>query len=103
MNEDNNNKLDLKIEKLRKISAIIGIIGILLLLMIYIFDLSYPDLLFSLIVTISLALVFISAGIYIATWVMDMHLAYKRKQYIQLLLLILAGIVFVFWQIYYNR
>lgn len=67
MNDDSNNKLDLKIEKLRKVSAIIGIIGLFLLLAIIIFDIFYPNILFSIIGTLSLALIFISAGIYIAT------------------------------------
>lgn len=103
MKENNNYKFDAKIEKLRKISGIIGAIGIFLIFTIILFDLSYPNILFSIVVTISLALVFISACIYIATWVIDVHLVYKRKQYILLVFLILSGIVFVFFQIYHNR
>jgi hypothetical protein len=93
MKEDNNDKLDLRIKKIRKISGILGGIGLLLMALVLIFDLRYPNILFSIILTPAIALVFISAGMYIASWIMDMHLAYKRKQYISLALLILSGIV----------
>lgn len=103
MNEDNNNNLDSKIEKIRKISAILGIIGLFLILSVLLFDLSYPNILFSIILTLALALVFLSAGMYIATWVMDVHLAYKRKQFVLLAFLILGAIIYVLWQIYFSQ
>ena len=103
MNEDNNNKLDLKIKKIRKISAILGTIGLLLILSVLIFDLSYPNIFFSIILTLALALVFVSAGMYIATWVMDVYLAYKRKQFVLLAFLILGTIIYVLWQIYFSQ
>lgn len=102
MKEDNNDKLDLRIKKIRKISGILGGMGLLLMALVLIFDLRYPNILFSIILTPAIALVFISAGMYIASWIMDMHLAYKRKQYISLALLILSGIVFIFWYFYHK-
>lgn len=59
MEENDNNNWDLKIDKLRKISAIIGIVELVQLLFIFILNLSYPNILLSLLGIISLALIFI--------------------------------------------
>ena len=45
-------------------------------------------------------LIFISAGIYIATWIMYIGLAYKRNQYILVAIFILTGAILIFWQIF---
>lgn len=103
MHEDHNRSFDRKIKKLRKVSAVLGGVGVLLLLLILILDISYPDILFSIMGAISLALVFVSAGIYIAAWAMEMHSAYKKKEYLLLLLLFFVGIVFLFVLIFRNR
>ena len=102
MNKQNQNE-DLKIEKIKKTSGIIGAVGIAIMLSVILFDLSYPYILFSVLLTLSIALIFISAGMYLATWIMEAHLAYKRKQYLLLALIILAGLIFIFWQIYYQQ
>ncbi|EHR31938.1 hypothetical protein ACWOAQ_05350 [Helcococcus kunzii] len=94
MNNDDNNQ-DMKIQKIRKISSILGANGIILILIIIISNLSYPNILYSIFTTIAIALVFIAAGLAIATWIMEINLAYKRKQYLSILILILTGIFFI--------
>ncbi|MDO5755621.1 MAG: hypothetical protein Q4P28_05250, partial [Tissierellia bacterium] len=69
MKEDNN-EFDLKIKKISKLAAILAIIGLLLMLSIFLFDIKYPNILFPIILTPAIALVFISAGLYIASWIM---------------------------------
>lgn len=94
MNNDGNKK-DMKTQNIKKISAILGVVGILLILFIIISNLSYPNILYSIFTTIALVLLFISAGLQIATWIMELNLAYKRKQYLSILILILTGIFFI--------
>ncbi|KXO14387.1 hypothetical protein HMPREF3189_01702 [Clostridiales bacterium KA00134] len=96
MSEENKNNLDFKIKRLKKASGIIGILGLLVLSLVFLFDLSYPNILFSILATISLALIFLSAGMYIAIWFMDISLAYKRKQYFSVAFLFLLALIFIF-------
>lgn len=102
MNHEHNNHFDLKIEKLRKVSAITGVIGLILLAFIFIFDLSYPNILFSLLAALSLALIFLSAGMYIATWMMEIGLAFQRKQYLLVAFLILGVAIWIYLSISRN-
>ncbi len=99
MKKENRNKY--KIEKIRRIAVVITVIALFLLLLIFIFNLSYPNIWFSILATGALTLIFLSAGLYIATWLMEINSAYKNKKYILVILLILLA--FLFCYIFLNR
>lgn len=75
----------------------------MLILCVILFDLSYPNPLFSILLMLGLPLVLVSSGMFIAAWVMDVRLAYKRKQFVLLAVLILGAILFALWHIIFKR
>lgn len=89
--------------RLEKESAAAGGAGLLLILCVILFDLSYPNPLFSILLMLGLPLVLVSSGMFIAAWVMDVRLAYKRKQFVLLAVLILGAILFALWHIIFKR
>ncbi len=95
MDEEQNRKSDLKIRKIRKAATILGIIALGIILCVLLFNLSYPNIWFSVLLTIAIPLAFISAGMFIATWIMDVRLAYKRKEFIFLAILIAGALVYI--------
>lgn len=99
MKKENRNKY--KIEKIRRIAVVITVIALFLFLLIFIFNLSYPNICFSILATGALALIFLSAGLHIATWLMEINSAYKNKKYILVILFILLA--FLFCYIFLNR
>lgn len=98
MGKYDDKKADLKIQKLRKASVIIGAVGILILLCVILFDISYPNPLFSILLIIAIPPVFVSVGILPATRVMDVRPAYKRKEFV-LPAVLIPGALLVLWRI----
>ncbi|MGF3067369.1 hypothetical protein ACQV2X_07485 [Facklamia sp. P12945] len=102
MNKDNHKK-DLKIENILKIFPIIGMIGVIIIISVLLSGLPKSNPLFSIGLSLGLALLFISTVVYIATWLMEINLAYSRKQYSLMAILIIVGILSVLFEIIINR
>lgn len=81
-------------EKLKKINTIITFVGLLFFILVIIFDLAYPDILFTIFLVIGLGLIAIASIIWMAIGVFEVVDAFKIDKRQGILTLVVFLLIF---------
>lgn len=82
-------------KRINKISTIFAILGLVLLGIVILFNISYPNPLFSILITIGLGFVLISTVLYSIAWLLNIRSAVIKKEYLEAILVALMGVIII--------
>lgn len=89
--------------KLCRFAVLTGVLGLAAIAVLMISNAAYPDMLFQILAPAGLLLIFLSCGLFVATWITSIAKQVKSKNYLFVAALLVVGVMFIFRWVFMTR